>query len=87
MIHLLFTGGTISMHRDSAAGGNVPAHGGEALVGLVCPRKLRIQCDELRQKISTLFHVRLAPGMHDLGQLPRPLHHLRLDGHRNYSLA
>jgi L-asparaginase len=33
MIHLLFTGGTISMHRDRAAGGNVPAHGGEALVG------------------------------------------------------
>lgn len=34
MIHLLFTGGTISMHRDPAAGGNVPAHGGEALVAL-----------------------------------------------------
>jgi len=34
MIHLLFTGGTISMHRDASAGGNVPAHGGEALVGL-----------------------------------------------------
>jgi L-asparaginase len=34
MIHLLFTGGTISMHRDSAAGGNVPAHGGQALVAL-----------------------------------------------------
>jgi L-asparaginase len=33
MIHLLFTGGTISMHRDRAAGGNVPTHGGEALVG------------------------------------------------------
>jgi L-asparaginase len=33
MIHLLFTGGTISMQRDRAAGGNVPAHGGEALVG------------------------------------------------------
>jgi L-asparaginase len=32
MIHLLFTGGTISMHRDAAAGGNVPTHGGEALV-------------------------------------------------------
>ena len=32
MIHLLFTGGTISMHRDPGAGGNVPAHGGEALV-------------------------------------------------------
>ena len=32
MIHLLFTGGTISMQRDLAAGGNVPAHGGEALV-------------------------------------------------------
>jgi L-asparaginase len=31
-IHLLFTGGTISMQRDEAAGGNVPAHGGEALV-------------------------------------------------------
>ncbi len=34
MIHLLFTGGTISMRRDAAAGGNVPAHGGEALVAL-----------------------------------------------------
>ncbi len=34
MIHLLFTGGTISMQRDAAAGGNVPAHGGETLVGL-----------------------------------------------------
>jgi L-asparaginase len=33
MIHLLFTGGTISMHRDAAAGGNVPTHNGEALVG------------------------------------------------------
>jgi L-asparaginase len=33
MIHLLFTGGTISMHRDQAAGGNVPTYGGEALVG------------------------------------------------------
>jgi L-asparaginase len=33
MIHLLFTGGTISMQRDPAAGGNVPAHGGEELVG------------------------------------------------------
>jgi len=32
MIHLLFTGGTISMQRDPAAGGNVPKHGGEALV-------------------------------------------------------
>jgi L-asparaginase len=32
MIHLLFTGGTISMQRDAAAGGNVPAHQGEALV-------------------------------------------------------
>ncbi|MBA3497637.1 MAG: asparaginase [Gemmatimonadales bacterium] len=34
MIHLLFTGGTISMQRDAAVGGNVPAHDGEALVGL-----------------------------------------------------
>jgi len=34
MIHILFTGGTISMQRDVAAGGNVPAHGGEALVRL-----------------------------------------------------
>ncbi|HET6836715.1 MAG TPA: asparaginase domain-containing protein, partial [Gemmatimonadales bacterium] len=32
MIHLLFTGGTISMQRDQAAGGNVPAYTGEALV-------------------------------------------------------
>lgn len=34
MIHLLFTGGTISMERDPAAGGNVPRHDGEALVRL-----------------------------------------------------
>ena len=34
MIHLLFTGGTISMRRDEAAGGNVPAHAGEKLVEL-----------------------------------------------------
>ena len=34
VIHLLFTGGTISMHRDPVAGGNVPIHGGEALVDL-----------------------------------------------------
>jgi L-asparaginase len=32
MIHLLFTGGTISMQRNPAAGGNIPAYGGEALV-------------------------------------------------------
>lgn len=32
MIHLLFTGGTISMTRDESAGGNVPTHGGAALV-------------------------------------------------------
>jgi L-asparaginase len=34
MIHLLFTGGTISMTRDARAGGNVPTHGGEDLVRL-----------------------------------------------------
>jgi L-asparaginase len=34
LIHLLFTGGTISMQHDDAAGGNLPAHGGEALVAL-----------------------------------------------------
>lgn len=34
MIHILFTGGTISMQRDAAAGGNVPTHGGEALLRL-----------------------------------------------------
>jgi L-asparaginase len=34
MIHLLFTGGTISMQRDPAAGGNVPTHAGDALVEL-----------------------------------------------------
>jgi L-asparaginase len=32
MIHLLFTGGTISMQRDPTAGGNVPAHAGDTLV-------------------------------------------------------
>jgi L-asparaginase len=34
VIHLLFTGGTISMRRDITAGGNVPTHDGEALVSL-----------------------------------------------------
>ena len=34
MIHLLFTGGTISMQFDAVAGGNVPAHEGEALLAL-----------------------------------------------------
>ncbi len=34
VIHVLFTGGTISMRHDQAAGGNVPALGGEALLGL-----------------------------------------------------
>jgi L-asparaginase len=33
VIHLLFTGGTISMSHDERAGGNVPTYGGEALVG------------------------------------------------------
>lgn len=33
MIHLVFTGGTISMQRDERAGGNIPAHDGAALVG------------------------------------------------------
>ncbi|HEX5819798.1 MAG TPA: asparaginase [Gemmatimonadales bacterium] len=31
---MLFTGGTISMQYDAASGGNVPTHGGEALVAL-----------------------------------------------------
>lgn len=34
VIHLLFTGGTISMQYDAVAGGNVPTHGGEALLAL-----------------------------------------------------
>jgi L-asparaginase len=34
MIHILFTGGTISMQRDASAGGNVPAHSGDALLRL-----------------------------------------------------
>ncbi len=34
MIHILFTGGTISMQRDATAGGNVPAHSGQALMRL-----------------------------------------------------
>jgi L-asparaginase len=33
-IHLLFTGGTISMQHDAVRGGNVPVHGGGALVDL-----------------------------------------------------
>jgi L-asparaginase len=34
VIQIIFTGGTISMRRDAAAGGNIPAHGGEALVAM-----------------------------------------------------
>lgn len=47
MIHILFTGGTISMQYDAAAGGNVPAHGGEALVALApdlpCLAAIRVE--------------------------------------------
>jgi L-asparaginase len=32
-VHVIFTGGTISMQRDERAGGNIPTHGGETLVG------------------------------------------------------
>lgn len=34
MIHILFTGGTISMRHDASLGGNVPRHGGEDLLAL-----------------------------------------------------
>jgi len=48
MIHILFTGGTISMQHDAAAGGNVPAHGGEALVALApeLPRLAEIRVED-----------------------------------------
>ena len=34
MIHILFTGGTISMRHDASRGGNVPKHGAEELLAL-----------------------------------------------------
>ena len=34
LIHVLFTGGTISMRHDASAGGNVPQLGGDALLAL-----------------------------------------------------
>ncbi len=34
MIHILFTGGTISMRHDAARGGNLPRHGGADLLAL-----------------------------------------------------
>ena len=34
MIHILFTGGTISMRHDTSLGGNVPRHGGDDLLAL-----------------------------------------------------
>lgn len=34
MIHVLFTGGTISMRHDAAQGGNLPRHGGAELLAL-----------------------------------------------------
>ena len=34
MIHVLFTGGTISMRHDAAEGGNLPRHGGAELLAL-----------------------------------------------------
>ena len=34
MIHILFTGGTISMRHDAASGGNLPKHGGAELLAL-----------------------------------------------------
>lgn len=35
VVHVLFTGGTISMQWDRASGGNVPVHGSDALLALV----------------------------------------------------
>lgn len=35
MLHILFTGGTISMRHDASAGGNLPALDGEALLSVV----------------------------------------------------
>ncbi|HEU5170667.1 MAG TPA: asparaginase [Gemmatimonadales bacterium] len=62
MIHLLFTGGTISMQHDAAAGGNVPAHGGAALVtlapGLERIAPFRIE-DWARIPACHLDHARL----------------------------
>jgi L-asparaginase len=47
VIHLLATGGTIAMQQDPAAGGKVPALGGQALVdmvgGLATEHELRIE--------------------------------------------
>ena len=62
MIHILFTGGTISMERDAAAGGNVPAHGGEALVRLapgierIAPHRIE---DWARMPACHFDHARL----------------------------
>ena len=62
MIHVLFTGGTISMQRDAGAGGNVPTHGGEALMrlapGLERIAPLRIE-DWARMPACHFDHARL----------------------------
>lgn len=44
MIHLLFTGGTISMQHDAARGGNVPTLGGEALLALAPEIAMIAEC-------------------------------------------
>ena len=62
MIHVLFTGGTISMQRDSGAGGNIPTHGGKALLrlapGLERIAPLRIE-DWARMPACHFDHARL----------------------------
>jgi L-asparaginase len=62
MIHILFTGGTISMQRDAAAGGNVPAHGGAALMrlapGIERTAPVRIE-DWARMPACHFDHARL----------------------------
>ena len=45
MIHILFTGGTISMQRDAAAGGNVPAIWGRRSCAPRRPRAHRTGAD------------------------------------------
>ncbi len=58
MIHLLFTGGTISMRRDDSLGGNVPQHGAADLLALAAPPPgLRYRSEDWARSPACHFDV------------------------------
>jgi L-asparaginase len=76
VIHLLFTGGTISMRYDAVAGGNVPTHAGEALLALapvaaaIAPCRVEDWARIPACHLTQADHWRLRERVRELSQAP-----------------